>query len=809
MPDTQKEADALIREIIPAEEVKKLEHGRTEEILQPLLDLGYIKTAHEVLIPEGIRLFRKDYLELNLIPEFAPNFLFLPLSELEGEELDLLHTLTALDGDFELETLPEIDETNLCSRIIHYRLSIHRLYTLVIDDPFSKESLKGLKGFRGLIKNLPPDSLSLINLLGNIPALIQHLSIDSNGGLNKKVVAFEYQKSTKISRFAVDVTGELLGEVAEDDGEAEEDNETEMLRQETDIDNELKELKKNKIFDNKEQEALADESRKTRRRRSRLLEVSNMANQVHAELESVNAEAGKVGEAMRLSIQNLEKVQQTLNNQQKVLSGEIQQKEQFIKNFSKGLKRLDNKERELRRKIKRGAKQSKIDKLKKEIDTLKKNKKEIEKLAIEKSDLNVRLLPVNEELKAINKKLKKLKPSLQELIEKRNKEIGKKQGSLQLLLKDLNNLEAKVNKIKFSFRGRMRKVLDRKFYEKEVLEKIFKNRDRQTLKTFRDDPLNKYLIHLIQIFQWTNGYYYGKLDGGIGDRTFSALDDMANYSKQLRLKFILARLDENHAGTRGYWILNIKYLFNKLADILKNRKADTTTKDLLEEYESTFIDGDSKSAKIGNEATDQAYEEIVEENQEDIREGGKLIRRIYYGIKSIASTLLDALKDIFRLIKSAVKKLIYLVKNLVKIVYKEIREGVRKFKDGMKFLFGKRQFITPTASGSAILTKFDFDFDTLTFTPPKASDQELSEHTSNLFRFSNNLDFALVLTAKVLKWTLKIIKIGTPLGWARLALQIAIQYKRMILKWLVSIGKKLIQRFISIKYKVAKTEGTT
>ncbi len=807
MPNAVTEAETLISEIIPATEVDKLEHGREAEILQPLLDLGYIKKAKKANLANGIRLFRKDYLSLNLIPEFAPKFLFLPATDLEGEELNLLHTLTALDGDFTLDILPQKGEINLCSRILHYRLSIHQLISFGVEKEFSSESLEAMTPLHVWIKNLPSAPLDLINLLGNIPALIQFINIDKNGGLNERIVAFKYQKEEAVSRFNVDISDDLNQEIEEDEQEEEEDNESDMLLLENEVDDHIDELQKETIFDRKEDEALKKDTRKNRKKRSRLIKVQAMIDVVLAKMNKISDEINIESDLLSKEINKLKKIQTTVSKEANRLTRIIQNFDKQIDQLEKSKKGLKKKERQLKRKIRRGAPQDEIDRRRQEIKKIKNANREIENLVIKKSTINVQLIPVDEDLRIIENRLNSFEKQMTKLIEEREQRINEKQKKLVALLKRLNNLKDKVDKIKFSFRGRLKKVLNEEFYLKEVQEGIFQNRNRNKLKTISEEDYNNFLIRLIQIFQWTNGFYYGKLDNKVGNRTFSSLDDMVTYSKGLRLKFILSRLSENQSGTKGYWILNIKYLFKKLSDNLLNVKADFTTKDLLEHYEKQVLKIESKGKKVGNEITDRCYGEIVEENQSDIQEDGT-IRRIYYGIKNIATTLFDALNDLISIIKSGIEKLIYLLKNLIKIVYKEIREGVRKFKDGMIFLFGKRQFATPVGIDSAIITKFDFDFDAITFAPPQVSKKEMKIHTETLLRFSNNLNFSLVLTGKILKWALKLIDIGTPIGWAKLSLRIAIQYKRMIIEWLVKLGKDLTRHVISIKYK-KNSKGTT
>lgn len=803
MSDTPEDRDALIAAIIPAAKIEKLELGRVEEILQPLMDLGYISKADTRLIPMAIRLFRKDYLELNLIPEFKPKFWLSHGIDLESEELSLLHTLISLDGDFSIDLLPKPGTVNLLSRVLHYRLSIHHFYALPIDSPFSRISLNAINKLKHWVKNLPKADLEMVNLLGDIPALVQHIEKNANGGLNKRIVVFKYQKVKVFTRFSVPVPNELMEEVVEDEEDDEKDNEAAMLKAETEIDETLNKLQSTHgdIFKQDEQEELKD-SRKNRRRRKQIVRISGMMNQILAEMHGISDAASEAGATIPESIQRLKGIRNTLNNEHKSLKKQISTVEDAIKRLEKNKKKLNKKERQLHRKIKKNAPQSEIRQLKLEITAIKNADRTIEQLEIKKSPFQVQSIHIEAELKNVNKKINALQNRFDNILKKRKEEIEKRQGELKELHDQLKILQGRVEKIKFSFRGKMKKVLDRRYYEEVIKKEVFEKRNRQFLEEVSQDPFVIYLTRLIQIFQWTNGFYYGKIDNEIGDRTFNALDNMSTYSRGLRLKFILTRLSENHEGTRGFWILNIKYLFARLSQIIAEQ-SDITTVNVLEEYENRFIKNKSSDTSIGNEVTDRAYSEIVEENQSDIRETG-IIRRIYYGIKSIANTIFNALKELINILRSAIQELIYLVKNLVKIVYKEIREGMRKFKEGMQFLFGRREFETPTAKGSAILTKYDFDFDTLMLVPEEVSDVELRQHTAILYRFSNNLDFALVLTGNILKWVFRLINLGTPIGWARLAIRVAIRYKGMIIKWLVRLGRKLTQTFVSIKHDLGK-----
>jgi hypothetical protein len=817
MPSAAKDSHLLIDEIIPSDEVEKLELGRTAEIIQPLRDLGYIQTSGEAAISKGMRAFRLDYLALDLIPDFSPKFLFLPEFSVESEELDLLHTLTAMDGDYTIEILPKIGESNLISRMIHYRLMIHELIDFEVEAAFSSESMAALNRPKDWIDNLPDSPLDMINLLGDIPTLIQHITNNKNGKLNRKIVVFKYQKTMgQVSRFAPLPQSEAMKEVEEDTDDFDPDDkaeaqrlEKEMLQLETNIEEELDQLKQQPIFDPKEQEVLAEDAKKNKKKWVKHNQVNAMLEKTHGEIVQLNEQFNAKSKELLETFKNLEKIQNELQKEHDLLKKDLEFKQDILNqqsNIDNDISKKQKHIQQLNSKNKTKKRRKKIEELLEDINTIQAQRitsAKMQKIEFEVSDLNVRLIALDAQLAPVKRKAEHFKKAFDKHVDNREDFLSDKQKEILKIQAQLRLLQVKIDKLKFSFRTRMRRALDDDFYDNVVRKEIFQRRNRTLLNDFSEDAYNKYLIRLIQVFQWTNGYYYGKLDSEVGDRTFSALDDMSDYSRKLRLKFILSKLSDRHDGSRGFWILNVKYLLDKLADIIAEQSKEVTTRELLEKYEEEFQGEDEDKARIGNEAMDRGYREIVEENEEDLKEHGGAIRRIYYGIRSIARTLIKAFADIIQILKRGIKRLIYLVKNLVKIVYKEIREGVRKFGEGMQFLFGHRIFQTITHDNKAIYTKFDFDFDTLSYVPDQTTQLERISHTQQLVRATSNLDFALVLTARVLKWTFKLIEAGTPLGWAKLAIRIAINYKRMMIRWLVKLGKFVVRRVFHINYRPA------
>ncbi len=783
-------AQVTVADIIPDAEVKKLQAGREQEIVQPLLDLGYLSQNDFSDLAVAIRQFRLDYFSLELLPDFTPNFLFLPPTELESEELNLLHTLTALDGDFALESLPAIGEVNLCTRLIHYRLATLGLYSAAVEAPYSIASQTAMQKIRSWISALPTSSLDLLNLLGNIPHLIVH--IDQHGGLERRIVAFRYDNPR--------VDQALTDEVAEADDEAEEEDATALASQEKEIDQNLNQLVEE--IDSKETAEIYRLEHRNRKRRSKLIAVNDLMHKVHEEQNQRMAAAGVEGKMVTESLNNLREQEKLA--QQKILIAEntIKQKKDFLKTCDQQIREIGKQQKKIRRlQGRQPVPREKIKALLNIINALRPSIGRRDTLLTEISQLQAQLPSLKESKKQISRQIKKQQKKFEGIIERMDTEQARLQSHFQKLKNQLERLEGKIDKLRFSFRARLRRVLDKDYYDNIVKVQIYRRRNRQFLEAISADEYNQFLIRLLQVFQWTNGYYYGKLDSDIGNRTFQSIDDLTNFTPRLRLKYILARLSNMHDGTKGFWILNIKYFIGKISEEIKSRKSDRTCGELLEEYEKNFLEEDGEN-RFGNEITDKAYAEFTKESQQGIRRRG-IIRRIYYGIRGLASSLFKLIKGLVRLIKKGIKFLIYLVKNLIKIVYKEIREGIRKFRRGLHFLFGKRQFVTNFGEDQFVASKFDFDFDAVSFAPPTPPTSIVKTHCKTLLTYSNALDFTMVLTGRILKWTWRLIELQSPITWAKLALRVAIYFKNLIIEWLLGRGKRRAKRpVIRILYKL-------
>lgn len=824
-------------DVIPEKEVALLETGRLQEIEQPLIDLGYLKgdainramSSRVKKLANAIRLFRKDYITAGLLPDYAPNFARLPHHELDGVELNLIHQLTGLDNEFPITALPSKGKTTLYSRVLHYRLIVLGVFTKKVSVLFGSGSLQSLKTV-GSFLNIQQEA-TLLEITGNIPQLIKQVTDTEK--LQKTAIAFKYSTRKK--------QNDALLEVVEEAGES--DNEAELIKEEQAIDSEIKKLTAN-IFSKQEEEIQRLEKRNKNKNR-RLEKVTRCINQlVHEDkmlfeatdqlrkdlelkkkpilaqkkllerdLVRLSNEALKIKQqvgpqpdkkAIRKKKKAIEKLKKKLKKEKKEpqLLAEIGNLEHNITILNRSVTSLNKRRGDHRPIIKRLTGQ--ITDSQKSINNL--NDALLDHAALRQHKEELLLMTKVDPDKAINKaklrsiktqqtqarnlikgakeNVKKKDEQLKLAIKKRDEKVRANQKRIEPLQDRLIRLRKKINGLRFKFKAQLKRSLDKDYY-KELKREVFQKRNKAYLKKLAEDPFNKFVIRLVQVRQWMNGYYYGRLDSQPADRTFLSIVELTEEEalKRLRLKYVLTKLGNK---TEGYWLLNGEYFFDCICELESKGKAKNSA-ELIKEYEDSF----KKDPIYKNKVTEEAWNEFTEEIEEGIKDTQHNIRRFYYGVRSLARSIGRVVGKLVRLIINGIKSVIRIFKNFIKILYKEIREGARKFFQGMEFLFGKRQIESTLVSGETLVTKFDFDFDVTVWSTNDVTTDLYKSHITKTMSYALNMSFSLRLVAKILKWTFTLT--SGALTWPRLALKIAFHFKDLVLKFLLKRkAKKLV-----------------
>ncbi len=650
-----------LQQLIPGRAQALFEQGRIEDIEQPLMQLGYLAVSGKRARQRAIGQFRADCWAAGLLTDFAHDPLVTAPDELDGLELELLHRLVSLDGDFQFPALPLLQSTTLSSRILHYRLHLLGLWKGEIGAPMSRQSIKSLEKLQHWLA-LPASHLQAARLIGDIPLLIK--TIHNSGILKRRIVCFSYQNRQ--------LDEDLREELAEEDGEK--DEELKMSKRERSLQNSLQQI--DREISGREAALLNQYAQRSKSKKSRLKRIRGLMEQLLAE-------------------QNAQ-LQQSL------------QKEQAFC------------------------------------------------LAIQQASRAARR--------------RQLEGQLKQLLQERKAYQGGRQKRLRHLQGRLKKLQSRVNGLRFRFKAKLKRSLDSRTYA-SLKKEVFQKQSPAYLKKLERDEVNQLLLRIIQIHQWMNGYYFGRLDSKVGNRTFGALVDLTEDLPNLRLKYVLTKLGDS---TDGYWLLNAEYLFSRFAYYYRHDGTSITTAQLIQKYQQHFDEADPAML---NNSTKKALKSFNREVKQGLKLDG-LKRFCYLGVRSLARSIGRVIGKIVFFVKKQIRCIANLFKNAIKLMYGAIREGLRKYGIGIVYLLATGQVTgLNVQTVDRLLAYFNFGNNR----NDVSVDTELAESADPLaIRQARNRRFGIVLALKVLKWGLAIA--SGSVTWPRLALQIGFYFRRMIQK---------------------------
>lgn len=343
---------------------------------------------------------------------------------------------------------------------------------------------------------------------------------------------------------------------------------------------------------------------------------------------------------------------------------------------------------------------------------------------------------------------------------------------------DKQKAEYKVYEDKCEIGNRFKKSLKNDFGQNskgyiEFRKKVYrKNPDTKYMDRLTYDKFNNFILRLIQVRLWMFGSYTGTLDNSIGKMSFEAFLELENTEQALdtdgnnfKLKEFIAYVDEQ------YWIVNSRYFFNHFIQHIDKHKGRIDN--LLVKYEQL------KGDKDFEEVEQKAWRDINIKASENLKSSTKFGRRVYFGVKSIIKSIGNKIKQFFNFLMKTAKKIFNIFKNIIKVLYREIREGIRSYIQGMAFLFGKRKietYSTEKPEEISVISDFDFDCDCVSIN--LINDKAACKiHSKRIMDYSKSLLFCLTLTGRAIHW---IIAFSTGAGWSKLLIVIAKIFKRII-----------------------------
>jgi len=137
--------------------------------------------------------------------------------------------------------------------------------------------------------------------------------------------------------------------------------------------------------------------------------------------------------------------------------------------------------------------------------------------------------------------------------------------------------------------------------------------DQTFLQKQSESELNKFMLRLMQLHQWTSGHYLGTIDGEIGEITFNSFIELArseveNGNINFRFQFFVVHLEGD------YWAVNCHYFFKHLQ---YEKQEHSNIEDLFREFSRQYENLSPNNKKNADLNLKSAWKEInVSKNQD-------------------------------------------------------------------------------------------------------------------------------------------------------------------------------------------------
>jgi len=330
------------------------------------------------------------------------------------------------------------------------------------------------------------------------------------------------------------------------------------------------------------------------------------------------------------------------------------------------------------------------------------------------------------------------------------------------------------------FKRQLKQDLEGHISEFEILDDhLFRRKDEDVdldfLKNIAGQEINRFILRLIQLHQWMAGYYNGSLDSEYGKYTIDSLIEIIeNYNEgsenKIRTADVFARVRDD------YFIFNSLYFLHKYKE--ENTRTDQTM-NTLQILSDCYAKADAKDQKVF-ETNFQAGIDLAKNGQDTLPEKKNgVIRRVFFGVSVFFKKAFRFARRLFRWVVQQVHKATNFVSNAIRMIYTYLKEAVRHFIEGVKFLLGKLPVTTQSKQGLYMYSNFDLDKDGLNiFGTADAID--IKNHMDLVWKKVHSMSFSLA----VIGFLYAALKVGmsaaTVIGWPLFILKLVMSFKKVI-----------------------------
>jgi len=314
----------------------------------------------------------------------------------------------------------------------------------------------------------------------------------------------------------------------------------------------------------------------------------------------------------------------------------------------------------------------------------------------------------------------------------------------------------------------------------EILEeKLFRRKDENVdlefLKQKANEEINRFILRLIQLHQWMAGYYNGAIDSDFGEYTVESLVEIIeNHNDgsddKIRTADVLARVRDD------YFIFNCLYFLKQYKE--ENRQADQTLNTLVI-LSDTYGKAEPEEQQTF-ETNFQAGIDLVKKGQDTIPESRNgIIRRVFFGIRAFFKKAFRFARKLFRWIVTGLKRAGTFVNNAIRMIYSFLKEAIKHFIEGVKFLLGKLPVTTQNSEGHYMYSNLDLDKDGLNiFETSRSSD--LKNHMDLVRQKVQSMSFSLAMIGFLYQAFRTALSAAAVIGWPAFILKLVIAFKNVI-----------------------------
>ena len=315
---------------------------------------------------------------------------------------------------------------------------------------------------------------------------------------------------------------------------------------------------------------------------------------------------------------------------------------------------------------------------------------------------------------------------------------------------------------------------DRTDFIRDMARNVLKNNPKKVdfnfLQRVANDPFKRFVMRLLQVHQWQDGFYSGLLDSDMGQVTLESFMQTIGFYNQTDGRHIKTHRAITYVH-QGYFVFNSLFF---LQEYMVEEDQTGSGNAILQSITNQLqVAGEDERSDF-NDNLHKLKKDIYKDSEKEPKERKGFLQRIYYGIKRFIKKAFRFIRKIYTWIKDRVEKAWGFLKGLFRDFFENLQVGIRAFIDGINFIFGRKEIESHTF-GESIVSKFSIDGDSFSISTKEIS-QVLEEHLQTIGYNINSMKFTLAIVAGILKLIIGMVSIIT---WPLLLMNIIKIYRNI------------------------------